>query len=215
MLVRRERGESLDDDRERTRRLTDRVRETGESGLRVWTPPPHVSFGRRDASEPGFDRAREIAREMGYPTAVRRTGGRTVAFTEGTLAVALVTPVDDERAGIEDRYERALDALQGALAECGVDADRGEPPNSFCPGSHSLQVDGRKVVGLSQRVRQDLVTLSSIVIVQGETVVADVLEPIYGTLGVTFERETVGSFGSVGGVDRPEPVGDAIVEAVR
>lgn len=216
MFVRRQRGGDLDADRELTRRLVDRVRETGEAGLRVWTPPPHVSFGRRDQRADGFERARDAAEDLGYATSTRSSGGRAVAFTEGTLAVVLATPREtDERSGIETRYERAHDAMETALADCGVDAERGEPPNSFCPGSHSLSVDGRKVVGLAQRVRREVAVLAGVVIVRDEDAVADLLGPVYDAIDVPFDRESVGTLSMAGGVAESTHVGDAIVGAIR
>ena len=224
MFVRRTRGGDLAADRELTTRLVDRVRESGESGLRVWTPPAHVSFGRRDANADGFEDAVDRAEELGFQTTVRQSGGRAVAFTEGTLAVALVSPTtsagdrtvnDGGRSGIGDRYATALDALQRAIRQCGVDAERGEPPNSFCPGSHSLQVDGRKVVGLAQRVRNDVALLAGVVIVHDEGGVASVLAPVYDALDVPFDEETVGSLAAAGGVSEASHVADAVVGAVR
>lgn len=213
MIVRRERGETLEDDRERTRRLVDDVRECEEPGLRVWTPPPHVSFGRRDANSRYFQRARTRAQERSYPTAVRQSGGRAVAHTQGTIVTVLARPTDGERTGIQGRYESALTGFQAALNECDVDADRGEPANSFCPGSHSLQIDGRKVLGLAQRVRRDVAILTAIAVVRDEDTVADVLAPVYRALDVPFDPETVGSLTSAGGRADREGVGDAIVAA--
>lgn len=215
MFVRRKRGDSLDDDRERMRRLVEDVRERRESGLRVWTPPAHVSFGRRDANDENIDRARATAEDRGYPTAVRRSGGRAVAHTEGTLAVALAVPTDDERAGIEARYGATIEAFDAALTECGVDVDRGEPPNSFCPGSHSRQVDDRKVLGLAQRVRRDVATLAAILVVHDASTVADVLEPVYDALDVPFDPATVGSLADAGGPADRTRIGNAVVTAFQ
>lgn len=221
MIVRRGRGDTLEADRERTRRLVEVVRESatgsgaGEGGLRVWTPPAHVSFGRRDANAEGFDRACEVVAEMGLPTTVRPSGGRAVVHTESTLAVVLATPADGDRTGIQSRYERALDGLRSALAECDVDAERGEPAHSFCPGSHSLQVDGRKVAGLAQRVRRDVATLTGIVVVRDEAVVSEAIAPVYGALDVPFDREAVGSVATAGGPSAPANVGDGVADALR
>lgn len=214
MLVRRERGETLDDDRERTRRFVEDVRNRGVPGLRVWTPPSHVSFGRRDANSNNFQRVRTRVEDRGYPTAVRQSGGRAVVHTEGTLAVLLALPTDDgERITLQDRYDAALECFRSALKEGGVEAERGEPPNSFCPGSHSLQIGGCKVLGLAQRVRRDVAMLTAILIVRDEGTVADVLEPIYEALGVPFDPTTVGSLTSAGGSADRDRVGDAIVAA--
>lgn len=215
MFVRRTRGGDVEADRELTRQLVDRVRETGEAGLRVWSPPPHVSFGRRDRRAAGVEQARDAAEDLGYATATRSSGGQAVAFTAGTLAIVLATPTDDQRSGIESRYEKALADLQRALAKTGVDAERGEPPNSFCPGSHSLSVDDRKVVGLAQRVRREVAVLAGVVVVRDEDAVADLLAPVYDALDVPFDPDSVGSLSLAGGAAEPTHVGDAVVGAIR
>lgn len=192
MRVFRGRASEPETDHERTRALVDRVADSGERAVRVWAPPRQVAFGRRDRRSGGYERAREAARERGYAPVERDVGGRAVAFTGETLAFALAEPVADHRRGIRDRYERVLDDLQRALSGCGLDAERGEPPDSFCPGTHSLQVDGRKVAGLAQRVRQDAAVVAGVLVTDPGPFV-DVLAPVYDGLGVPFDSQSVGS----------------------
>lgn len=182
-----------------TRRLAVDAASSGVPALRVWTPPPQAVFGRRDAAEPGYARARRLARERGYPSRERSVGGRAVVHTGTTVAVAHVVP-DADRVGIDDRYEAATRTLRDALATLGVDARPGEPEGTFCPGTHSLQRDG-KIAGLAQRVRADCALLGGYVVVtsRDEAAVARVLEPVYAALDVAFDPDAVGSVEGAGG----------------
>jgi len=199
-------------DHERTRRLAEAVADSRVPALRVWRPRRQIAFGRRDARSVGYDRARETAREQGYAVLERQVGGRAVAYTGTTVALALATPIDDVREGIQRRYDDASEQLTSALATLGVDATEGEPPNSFCPGSHSLQADG-KLVGIAQRVRQGVAVVAAVVLVADHDEIAAVLDPIYGELGTPFDPDSVGSIARAGGTTDPDAVIDAVVDA--
>lgn len=196
-LVRGAAGD-LDADRAVTDALASETRASGEPAVRVWRPPRHVAFGRRDAREPGYDRAREAARELGYPPVERESGGRAVAYTGTTAAFVRLTPVDDERSGIAARYERATADVRRALSALGVDAREGEPDDAFCPGTHSLSASG-KIVGLAQRVHDGVARVGGCVLVADHGGIADVLEPVYDALGVPFDPDSVGSVARAGG----------------
>ncbi|MCU4741044.1 lipoyl protein ligase domain-containing protein [Natronoglomus mannanivorans] len=194
---------------------------TGETAVRVWIPHRQVAFGRRDARLEGYDRARAAASEHGFPPVERSVGGRAVAFDgETTVAVARAEPVDDSRRGIGDRYDRLTRDLERALDRLGVETTRGEPPDSFCPGSHSLSAslaDGRggedgtggserKLAGLAQRVRTDAALVSGILVVDHRSELAGVLEAVYDALEVPFDPSSVGSVAAAGGPSDPDRV---------
>lgn len=178
-------------------RLRDRVRRSGDPGVRVWYPPRHVAFGRRDRAADGYERARQAAADHGYPPTERVTGGRAVAFTGDVLAVLRAEPADPADPAIDERYERLLTDVESALEQLGVDADRGEPPKAFCPGTRSLRADG-KIAGLAQRVRAEAAVAAGAVVVRDAAAVAGVLEPVYDALGVPFEPSSVGSLAAAG-----------------
>jgi len=214
MRVLRGRAATPETDAEATAELLERTGETGEPGLRVWRPHRQIAFGRRDANAVGYDRARRAARERGFEPIERSVGGRAVAYTGTTLAVAHARPIDDMRRGLEDRYDEAIDQLRDALGSLGVDAEPGEPTDSFCPGTHSLQVEGRKVAGVAPRVKQGAALVASVVVIDDRREIADVLVSVYDALGVAFDPETVGSVADAGGPDDPERVARAIEDAV-
>jgi lipoate-protein ligase A len=211
MRVSRGRAATIAADHERTDTLVARAVERGEPALRVWTPHQQVAFGRRDTRADGYDDAAAAAQHHGYPTVERDVGGRAVAFTGSTLAVVHADP-DADRTAIQSRYDEATERIQQALANVGVDATDGEPPDSFCPGTHSLQAGG-KLAGLAQRVRSDVAITAAVVLVADHAAVARALAPVYDALGVPFDPDSVGSVALAGGPSDPERVKDALVAA--
>ncbi|AXG05784.1 lipoate--protein ligase family protein [Haloplanus rubicundus] len=209
MRVLRGRAATIAADRERTRTMLARTGETGEPAVRVWAPHRQVAFGRREAAEPGYDRAVAAARERGFDPVERSVGGRAVAYTGSTVAFAHAVPVTDPRVGLDDRYDAAVGSLRRALASLGVDAVPGEPPDAFCPGSHSLQCEG-KVVGIAQRVRTDAALVAGCVVVADRGAFADVVDAVYGALEQPFDPASVGSVAAAGGPSDPDPVIDAV-----
>lgn len=200
-------------DRAVTDALRADVAETGEGAVRAWSPHRQLAFGRRDTRAEGYERARAAARTHGFPPQERDTGGRAVAYTGRTVAFCRFEPVADARRGMADRYEAALAAVQHGLAAVGVDATRGEPRDSFCPGQHSLSADG-KLVGLAQRVTAGVAQVAGIIVVSDHEVIATVLEPVYNALGVPFDPESVGSIAGAGGESNPEAVARAVESAL-
>lgn len=206
----------IEADRARTREMLNHTADTGEPAVRAWVPHRQVAFGRRDMRAEGYERAKRAAEERDYPTVERRVGGRAVAHTGSTVAFARAEPTAGR--GIEKRYARATTDLQVAFHCLDVRARAGEPPDSFCPGSHSMQVDG-KIAGLAQRVRSAAALVAGIVVVRDHGAIAGVLEPVYAALNVPFDPDTVGSVAHAGGDGTTkavvEAVGTALVAGAR
>ncbi|AEH36388.1 lipoate--protein ligase family protein [Halopiger xanaduensis] len=219
MRVFRGRAATIEADRAASERLLE-VAAAGEPAVRVWCPHRQVAFGRRDARLEGYDRASEAARAAGFPPVERDVGGRAVAYDgDATLAFARAEPVADFRRGTTARYERLTDDVKRALADLGVATERGEPDDSFCPGTHSLSVEGpagerRKIVGIAQRVRQDAAVGAGIVLVDAREELADVLEAVYDALSVPLDPETVGTIASAGGPADSDRVRTALEAAL-
>jgi len=206
MRLLRGRASDYERDAARTREMV--ARADAEPALRVWRPHRQVAFGRRDRRAAGYDRARQAATERGYAVLEREVGGRAVAYTGSTVAFALAEPTATDHEGIGERYDRVTGATRRALATVGVDASEGEPPDSFCPGTHSLQADG-KLVGIAQRVRQDVALTAGLVVVRDHDTAAAVLSPVYDALGVSFDPDSVGSVARAGGT------GDGLLDALE
>lgn len=217
MRVLRGRAAAPEVDRAVTAAMLDRTGETEVPGFRAWTPHRQVAFGRRDAREPGYDRARAAAERRGYAAVERSVGGRAVAYTGTTVAFAHAVPVGDSRTGIADRYGAATEAVERALESLGAAVRPGEPPDAFCPGDHSLRGaragDGRggtdgpgagKVAGLAQRVRGDAALVAGVVIPTDRAELAAAYDPVYRALGAPFDPDSVGSVADCGGPADPE-----------
>jgi lipoate-protein ligase A len=213
MRIVRGRGADPEADRAVTRTLVEDARDDGEGAVRAWTPHRQVAFGRRDTHAEGYEAARDAASERGYPPLERRVGGRAVAYTGETVAFARVTPVEDMRVGIDERYEAAERDLLAALDGLGVDARPGEPPDSYCPGSHSLQADG-KVIGLAQRVQRGVALTAGICLVAEREAVAEVLDAVYTALDYPFDPASVGTVADAGGPADAGRVARAIEDAL-
>ncbi|MDL5362099.1 lipoate--protein ligase family protein [Halalkalicoccus sp. NIPERK01] len=209
MRVLRGRAASIEADRQVTAGMLDTAGEEREPAVRVWTPHRQLAFGRRDSNEAGYRRARRVAAERGFPPVERSVGGRAVAYTGRTLAFAHAIPIEDPREGLNARYDGASERVRRALSDIGVDVTPGEPPDSFCPGTHSLSSDG-KVVGIAQRVTSRAALVSGIVVVADHGTIAGVLGPVYDALSIPFDPRSVGSVARAGGQSDPEPVARAI-----
>jgi len=213
MRVLRGRAPTIEVDYRVTASLFERSAAARAPAVRVWQPHRQIAFGRRDAAADGYDDAREVAIERGFEPVEREVGGRAVAYTGSTIAFARVVPLDDQRTGLDERYESMTADVRRALGELGVDAQRGEPADSFCPGAHSLRAAG-KLVGIAQRVKNDAALVSGIAIVRDHDDIATVLDPVYDKLGVPFAPQSVGSIAKAGGRSDPTVVRAALEDAL-
>lgn len=178
--------------------LADIVADHGRSVVWVWRPHRQVAFGPRDVNNEGYPQAATAARERGYAVVERSVGGHPVAHTGSTLVFLRAVPIEDPREGLTSRYEDVMSCLEEALSTLGVDARRGEPPDAFCPGDHSLSADG-KLIGLAQRVTQSVAIVSGVAIVDDADEAAAILEAVYDPLGLSFDRSSVGTIADAGG----------------
>lgn len=213
MRVIRGRKATPETDRQVTADMLAKAGETGVPAVRVWAPARQVAFGRRDSHAERYDEAKRAAEERGFPALERSVGGRAVAYTgETTLAFATAIPVADMRTGIDQRYDDAVETVIDALETVGVAAERGEPAESFCPGDHSVQCEG-KISGIAQRVTKGAALVSGCVLVAERQALQDVLTPVYAALDVPFDPDSVGTVADAGGPDDPEAVARAVEAA--
>jgi lipoate-protein ligase A len=214
MRLVRGRAATPEEDRAATAAMLSRAGDTGAEAFRAWTPHRQVAFGRRDTHADGYDRARRTAHDSGYTVVERSVGGRAVAYTGSTVAFAHALPLDDPRRGLSGRYEAGVDGVLVALHDLGVDAVRGEPAGSFCPGEHSVRLrDGGKVSGIAQRVQSNAALVAGCVLVDGRADLVDVLTPVYDALDVSFDPASVGTLAAAGGPEAPEQVCRALERA--
>lgn len=162
----------------------------GAPVLRLWAPGPGVSFGRLDRLVPGFPAAVGAARAAGFAAVMRVGGGRAAAVHEGALVFGLAAPVAEDTTR---RFETMAGLLRGTLARVGIDAQRGELPGEYCPGSWSLHAGGVKLAGIAQRVRRSAAWTEGVLLVTGADRVRDVLVAVHEALGLAWEPCTVGA----------------------
>ncbi|WP_096390365.1 lipoate--protein ligase family protein [Halopenitus persicus] len=180
----------VDRDARATAILLDRCAASGDSVVRVWRPPKHVAFGRRDTTREGYADVREHVSDAGYAVHERAVGGRAVVHTGTTVSIAWIAPADDARFAIPERYDRLRSWIRGAFRGTRAELSEGEPPHSWCPGDHSLMIDG-KVCGIAQRVTTDCALTAAIVIVQDVDEIARLSSRIYDGLDLPFDPATV------------------------
>lgn len=162
--------------------------------LRVWVPDDALAFSIADRTRPGFARAVDAARGLGFEPFLRLTGGHAAVYTRQTLAFAWSIPAPAFREGIHERFEAFAALAAAALYRLGVDARVGEVAGEYCPGDHSINARGRtKLVGVGQRVIRGAAHLGGVIVVDDGARLRQVLEPVYRELGLDFDPETVGT----------------------
>lgn len=172
---------------------------TRDATVSITPSTHHVGVTRRDTFRPGFAEAVKAAEGMGYPVLVRSAGGGATAASSGTFGFSIIRPADATEVGrgIKERYDEAAALVLGAFERLGVRAEVGEVREEFCPGDHSVRVGdregGMKVVGIAQRITRRATSVGGIVLVEGESELARVLEVVYRALLLPFRRASVGS----------------------
>lgn len=129
-----------------------------DSSLLFWRPLEQaLVMPRRLSRLAGFDEAQARCRELGWPIALRDTGGEPVPQSPAVLNVALsyaVPVADNEQTRIDTAYQRLCQPLCDWLAALGLEAGLGEVEGAFCDGRYNVNIGGRKLVGTAQRWRR-------------------------------------------------------------
>jgi octanoyl-[GcvH]:protein N-octanoyltransferase len=181
--------------------------------IRVNRPGPIVTFGRQDASDPGYPAAVEAARAGGFEAVLRLAGGRAAVFHEDTVALARAVPDRNPAARTYARFEEMAEIVRAVLGRLGVDARVGEVPGEYCPGAYSVNARGRKkLVGMGQRLVRGAAHVGGVVVVSGSERVRQILVPVYSALGLEWDPATVGSIEDEVGRAGYEQTEQAIVE---
>lgn len=123
------------------------------SKLRLWTGEQSLVTTRTYARMSGFDMARTLSANAGWPVFVRGSGGTTVVHRAGILNVSLFKVTEGTGPTIDDAYEDLIELLIIAHAQLGLEAYTGRVRGSYCDGRYNLCVGGRKIAGTSCQVR--------------------------------------------------------------
>jgi octanoyl-[GcvH]:protein N-octanoyltransferase len=179
--------------------------------LRIYSPQPTAAFSRRDTLRPGYRRAAEAVQRYGFAPVVRPQGGSLAAYHPGSVVVDHVHRAAGSPLQPVERFERYAALHAGVLVGLGADARIGPVPGEYCPGEHSINAGGAKIVGSAQRVTRDGWLFSTVIQVTGAARLREVLTPAYAALGYDFAPSTVGALeDTVPGVTAP-----MVIAAIR
>jgi octanoyl-[GcvH]:protein N-octanoyltransferase len=181
----------------------------GREALRLWTPPPALSFGRLDLLSPGRDRAIVAARSAGLAPVRRLAGGRAAPIGPNTVCLGWASP-SHRATDMQRRYELLAEVLLDALAALGVPSRVGELTGEWCPGSWSIIAGATKVAGLAQRVIRTGAWAEAVVIVHVPEQARQTLDAVQRALGVEWAPDTLGGLAD----EHPGLTGGQVLGAV-
>lgn len=177
--------------------------------LQVGQPHKVVAFGRHDAVTEGFDGAVQIAIEHGFDPTVRIAGGRAVVFHPHVVRFAWTVPSADPIVTMGERFTTVAEHVLRALATLGVTASIGQLHREYCPGSHSVHINGGgKVMGSGQRLTRNAAQVGGMIVVGDPALINEALEPIYASLRLDMDPRMTGALADVAHID-PEAVATA------
>jgi lipoate-protein ligase A len=167
----------------------------GEIGptLRLFVPGRVVAFGSQDRTRSGYPDAVGLVRDLGFAAIERLAGGKAAVFHEGTIAFAWSTPEIEPKTGIEQRYRHITSIIVDALQRLGVDGAIGEVPGEYCPGRFSVSANGRKVMGVGQRLVRGAAHVGGVVSVHSRDLINQPLIPAYDALGYKWDPAATGA----------------------
>ena len=174
--------------------LEDVARDGRPALVRLYRPAPTVAFGRLDGLRPGYPAAVAAARAHGFAPVLRQPGGHAAAYDEGAVCLDIVRPEPDALPALQERFTEAAELIAGALRSLGVDARVGEIAGEYCPGSSSVNAEGRiKLAGIAQRVVRGGSLLGAVVVAAGTERIRPVLQDVYAALDLAWDPATAGS----------------------
>lgn len=169
-----------------------------DGALRIWTPVPALALSRLDELRPGAEAATAAAGRAGLETVRRVSGGRAVVLGRGSFCAGFAEPATTFE-GTQERYERLSGALIAALADVGVEAERGELPGEWCPGAWSIRSGPVKLAGLAQRAIKGAAWVDAVVDLDPDPAARSLLKEVYAALELPLDPATAGSVSEVRG----------------
>jgi lipoate-protein ligase A len=129
-----------------------------ECGLLLWRPrEAALVMPQRMSRLAGFAEAEAECLALGWPVALRDSGGEPVPQSPAVLNVALayaLPPRESEMTRIENAYLRLCHPMLDWLAGMGLEGGLGEVDGAFCDGRYNVTLASRKLVGTAQRWRR-------------------------------------------------------------
>lgn len=184
---------SVEDGLDAERALLDEAFGGGrDSGILFWQPLQQaLVMPRRLSRLEGFAAAEQACAGLGWPIALRDTGGEPVPQSPAVLNVALVYAVplaDNEQTRIETAYQRLCQPLCDWLAALGLDPGLGEVDGAFCDGRYNVNLGGRKLVGTAQRWRRRPSDGRYVVLAHGAILMGNQREPMVEVVNAFYQH---------------------------
>ncbi|MET0414943.1 MAG: hypothetical protein ABW022_02835, partial [Actinoplanes sp.] len=156
--------------------------------LRIYSPAPTAAFSRRDTLRPGYSRAAEVARELGFTPVVRPQGGSLAAYHRASVVIDHIRREAGAAPAPVQRFREFAGRHAAVLTGLGVDARVGAVPGEYCPGEFSINAGGHhKIIGSAQRVTRDGWLFSTIVQVSGAALLRPPLAEASEALGYALD----------------------------
>ncbi|MBU3059432.1 lipoate--protein ligase family protein [Pseudomonas indica] len=175
------------------RALLDRIH-SGEQdcGLLFWRPQKQaLVMPRRLSRLAGFEAAQAHCQALGWPVALRDTGGEPVPQSPAVLNVALAYAVpreESELTRLETAYLRLCDPLCDWLRAAGLEPGLGEVEGAFCDGRYNVNLRGRKLVGTAQRWRRRPGDGRNVVLAHGAVLMENQRQAMVELVNAFYER---------------------------
>ncbi|WP_181347751.1 biotin/lipoate A/B protein ligase family protein [Thalassobacillus sp. CUG 92003] len=123
---------------------------TSPTTARIWVHDKTVVLGIPDARLPYISEAVDYLESENYRVIVRNSGGLAVLLDEGVLNLSLIFP-DSKEVNIHEGYNAMVDFTRYVFRDVTNDIEAYEIPDSYCPGTYDLSINGKKFAGISQR----------------------------------------------------------------
>ncbi|GMQ92940.1 MAG: hypothetical protein BMS9Abin12_0417 [Acidimicrobiia bacterium] len=170
--------------------------------LQIGRPHKVVAFGKHDAITRGFDRAVQIALDLGFDPTTRIAGGRAVVFHKHVIRFAWTVPSPDPVRDMHSRFELVAARMVDTLAYFDIGAAVGQLELEYCPGRYSVSIPGAgKVMGSGQRLARRAAQIAGMIVVRDAASINAVLEPVYEALGLAMDPNITASISDVKELD--------------
>ncbi|MFZ6049420.1 lipoate--protein ligase family protein [Pseudomonas sp. CR3202] len=174
------------------RQLLDSVQQgEQECGLLLWRPSEAaLVMPQRMSRLAGFAAAEADCAALGWPIALRDSGGEPVPQSPAVLNVALVyalPPKESELTRIENAYLRLCQPMLDWLAGMGLAGGLGEVDGAFCDGRYNVTLEARKLVGTAQRWRRRREDSRHVVLAHAAVLMENQREPMVEVVNAFYE----------------------------
>lgn len=174
------------------RQWLDRVQQgERECGLLLWRPTEAaLVMPQRMSRLAGFANAQASCLDLGWPIALRDSGGEPVPQSPAVLNVALVYALpakESELTRIENAYLRLCQPMLDWLDGMGLDGGLGEVDGAFCDGRYNVTLSARKLVGTAQRWRRRRDDGRHVVLAHGAVLMENQREPMVEVVNAFYQ----------------------------